>query len=743
MKLNNKGFAISSIMYIILILAVILISVTLAILSSRKLILDKIKKETTDNIYGISYNSVISTLKHEAINYASINNIEQENIKIGDFETSVSQELLEHHELLDKYLSLFKNNYNYDIYLGQPKKVTDISKPIDNMIGVVDYKIEGNSYTGKNLFDISQGESSSSSSVYLKNDILYTPYTKGNTKSARFNQYIEVKPNTTYVYNHNYTGGDRVIIMLYDENKTWIEDSSISIGSGWKFLDAYSGYYGSGINHSVTIPENCKYVRFAYCSMSQAGEGNHNSYYNIQFEEGETATSYEPYVGGEGSPSPKHPQEIKSVGEKSKNLFNINNLTSSTYIKNNNDGTITVTKYAANSDVTLQQLCPELKVGDIVYLSMKTTGEQTMYLSDGTNWNIGSKKTITQEMLDAKAYFYTGVNDQDTPVIISNIQIFEHYDYRIPVKVSGKNLFNKDEVKYITDSYLDDTGVKTAYSGTSYTDMKIKVTPNNIYTLSGLITEEATNVVGVYYFDEEKNFISRYTLKGVNNFTFNTPLNCYYVDFQFRTSNNNFDNWQLEEGEATTEYEPYVEPVTTNIYLDEPLRKIGDYSDKIDFEQGVVNRNVKKLILDGSYKPSLGNWRNVEGYYAVGYPQSTIPDSYKTNEIGKILCEQLPNKTYENLYSINKPVEGISTNSTSRYSIFIRLKTDTITTVDQYLEYLNSNPLTINYVLATPDSQQTNLPNIQTKIGSSIIEVDTSIQPSNIEFTIIEKIRKL
>ena len=51
MKLNNKGFAISSIMYIILIMAVILISVTLAILSSRKLILDKIKQEVVYNIY--------------------------------------------------------------------------------------------------------------------------------------------------------------------------------------------------------------------------------------------------------------------------------------------------------------------------------------------------------------------------------------------------------------------------------------------------------------------------------------------------------------------------------------------------------------------------------------------------------------------------------------------------------------------------------------------------------------------
>lgn len=52
MKLNNKGFAISSVMYMILIMAIVLITLTLSLLSSRKLVLDKIKQETLDNIYN-------------------------------------------------------------------------------------------------------------------------------------------------------------------------------------------------------------------------------------------------------------------------------------------------------------------------------------------------------------------------------------------------------------------------------------------------------------------------------------------------------------------------------------------------------------------------------------------------------------------------------------------------------------------------------------------------------------------
>ncbi|MBR6690527.1 MAG: hypothetical protein IKL65_04275 [Bacilli bacterium] len=52
MKLNNKGFAISTIMYMILIMAVLLITITLTLLSSRKLVLDKTKQETLENIYS-------------------------------------------------------------------------------------------------------------------------------------------------------------------------------------------------------------------------------------------------------------------------------------------------------------------------------------------------------------------------------------------------------------------------------------------------------------------------------------------------------------------------------------------------------------------------------------------------------------------------------------------------------------------------------------------------------------------
>ena len=54
--MNNKGFAVSTFMYMILLLAIILILATLAVLSSRRMILDKQKNTALENID--KYNSL-------------------------------------------------------------------------------------------------------------------------------------------------------------------------------------------------------------------------------------------------------------------------------------------------------------------------------------------------------------------------------------------------------------------------------------------------------------------------------------------------------------------------------------------------------------------------------------------------------------------------------------------------------------------------------------------------------------
>ena len=56
---------------------------------------------------------------------------------------------------------------------------------------------------------------------------------------------------------------------------------------------------------------------------------------------------------------------------------------------------------------------------------------------------------------------------------------------------------------------------------------------------------------------------------------------------------------QLELGTTATAYEPY-KCETEHIYLNEPLRKVGDYADYIDFENRKVVRNVFKQFLNAT-----------------------------------------------------------------------------------------------------------------------------------------------
>ena len=116
MKLNNKGFAISTIMYMILIMAIVLIALTLSILSSRKLILDKIKKETNNNIYNmhsLSYRQALEVLKDEAIDYLSARGSNSGEVSVEDLNSSIDEEVLKEYKLDTKIIMVTYENLEY------------------------------------------------------------------------------------------------------------------------------------------------------------------------------------------------------------------------------------------------------------------------------------------------------------------------------------------------------------------------------------------------------------------------------------------------------------------------------------------------------------------------------------------------------------------------------------------------------------------------------------------------------
>ena len=61
---------------------------------------------------------------------------------------------------------------------------------------------------------------------------------------------------------------------------------------------------------------------------------------------------------------------------------------------------------------------------------------------------------------------------------------------------------------------------------------------------------------------------------------------------------------------------------------------------------------------------------------------------------------------------------------------------DRFADVDSFREYLSNlieegNPINLSYVLNTPIHESVNLPTLPTVKGTTVIEVDTPVQPSN------------
>lgn len=134
----------------------------------------------------------------------------------------------------------------------------------------------------------------------------------------------------------------------------------------------------------------------------------------------------------EGTPTPETPQDIHVVsGDNSidvcgKNLANINNISNSSVITIEND-TIKLSNNSSTSGyvslgIKLQDLCPTLKEGDVVYLFFDNTSSSTLKdrINVNGDWFTNASKTITQAMLNAYVIMFGGYNET---AIISNFMI--------------------------------------------------------------------------------------------------------------------------------------------------------------------------------------------------------------------------------------------------------------------------------------------------------------------------------
>ena len=330
------------------------------------------------------------------------------------------------------------------------------------------------------------------------------------------------------------------------------------------------------------------------------------------------------------------------------------------------------------------------------------------------------------DLVDYKIYgnsIQDGTPTPETPVEIESVGDYDETTgkYKIPVKARGKNIFDYNY-------YFENIEATTeAIGGT-----KFQLKPNTTYTVS-------TNIEFNKYanaFVKTTNTMPSTTQNGIYDthpLTIKTGSNgvLYIMTRTAKTASyevvvtlDDFKNgiyWiQLEENRIQTDYEPYV-GLTTNIYLNEPLRKTGDYADYIDFK----TRKVVRIVGEKALKGTDGNWSSTVAWGNHAFFISNLKNMLGWGTTVGALCSHLQSYTGKTTTTLsNQWVIGGSN---------IVLVNDNCLTSAELKTWLNENDVRIIYPLATPIEEPIELPNIPTFKGTTILEIGSAINSSYME----------
>lgn len=321
-------------------------------------------------------------------------------------------------------------------------------------------------------------------------------------------------------------------------------------------------------------------------------------------------------------------------------------LSQITNISNTLDDKADKTEVAAN-DTALKEAIAALKEKSVPHT---TVSGYSVSVSDHLNG---------EAILDYKVYgnsVQDGTPTLDTPVEIQSVgdlvadETSEYYGkYDVPVTVYGKNLlpypynYTTQTIDGITftdngDGSITLNGI-TTLSGTGVKDflladkMRLEI---GTYTISGCPVGGGTYTYRIFLTIRDRNNTTTYVNEIGSGKTFtitDTSTVSIYIRIggQIGTVNNLIFKPQLEIGNTATEYEQYSGE-TKHIYLNEPLRKVGDYADYIDFKGQKVMRQIE--VLDDTGTKSIDESLGVvspPSEEAITVPELVVPQSGTMN----------------------------------------------------------------------------------------------------------------
>lgn len=444
-------------------------------------------------------------------------------------------------------------------------------------------------------------------------------------------------------------------------------------------------------------------------------------------------------------------------------------------VTNNGDGSFTISgsgnlteTFSLVYQYSHEETLKLLKVGDINLVNGNSTKPFVLVQlvkSGGTStWFVLnkdiSKATITQEMLDdincvLQIYIfgesgaiqtgtikpmlyqdgdgtfepYTGGIASPNPEYPQDPKFVGDYNegtqkYDIDFMTSGKNLF--DYTKSTKSCYLNADGTLATTASYKTSDF-IPVIGGKTYCIS-----KRGTVRSKFYNSSKEVLNDNWATSTDAATTIIIPDKASYFRFSYCINGDykvDEATLQLELGSVETSYEPFTGFETTTLQLNQPLRELPN-GVKDTIENEVVTRRVGEITYDGSSDESW-NFDTTYKYAAIDINGVT---GYNIG-VKNILCDKLyvlnPNGSISG--STNVIRYGSSNNNNK--VLYVRID-DTITSVSEFKTWLQSNPITVWYELATPTTEQITLPTLPSWYPYTDAWVGTELQPSFVEWHI-------
>lgn len=365
-----------------------------------------------------------------------------------------------------------------------------------------------------------------------------------------------------------------------------------------------------------------------------------------------------------------------------KQLFDVSALKNISGFSVDEDGFIMQKVYNTTSPKTLKELIPSIEAGKSYYLSVDNpddftgffgfTGsvsawhknqtfvpkEDDLNIRPGIVSKVGGnaryRLMITEGQTASPYEPYTGGKpspSHDYPQQIKNVGKWneEKQKYEVDVRVTGKNLFDKDSVQLNVEFGNANSDFISMKDGWFVSDF-IPVFSGKTYFISGKKIG-----YGCKLYDIDKHFIKNIQLTH-GRLSVEDGINYVRINGEMK----DLKNIQVELGTTATSYEPYYKEQTATITMDEPLRGIGKYQDKIT-KDGIARR-IRSVMLNGNEDWKLygsnGNINNF-GYILreaisnnVGQRSSLTFSSYKS---GVWTTDRLGQDMFARIIRINLP----------------------------------------------------------------------------------------